>query len=65
MRRRAVVGLTGGLFAAGVVVGVVAGRRGIPQEQVPRWLLGAATRRVLRVVRALAALLDDEEPAPR
>jgi hypothetical protein len=64
MRWRTVFGVTAGLFAAGVAVGYVAHKRGIPQDQVPRWLLKEVTRKALRVVDAVQDLLPDQQPIP-
>jgi hypothetical protein len=55
---------TVGLFGAGVAVGYVANKRGIPQEKVPRWLLKEATRQVLHAYDALQDLRPDSEPVP-
>jgi hypothetical protein len=61
--------VTVGLFGAGVAVGYVAHKRGVPQEQVPRWLLKEATRKVLRVYDALqdarSEPAPEETPGPR
>lgn len=64
MRLRTVVGITAGLFVAGVAVGYVANKRGIPQDQVGRWLLKETTRKVLHVVDAVHDLLPDSAPVP-
>jgi len=64
MRFRTVLAITGGLFVAGVAVGYAANRRGIPREQVPRWVLKEATRAVLRVVDAVHDTLPDAPPVP-
>lgn len=64
MRWQWVAGATVGLFAAGVTVGYVANKKGIPQDQVPRWLLKTATRRALHAIDALQELLPDQEPVP-
>ena len=64
MRLRTVVGITAGLFVAGVAVGYVANKRGIPQDQVGRWLVKETTRKVLHVVDAVHDLLPDSVPVP-
>ena len=64
MRLRTALAITGGLFAAGVAVGYVATKRGIPQDQVPRWLLKGVTRRVLHAIDAVHDLLPDQPPVP-
>lgn len=58
------LGVTVGLFAAGVAVGYVANKRGIPKDQVGRWLLKEATRGVLRGVDALRELAPDGDAVP-
>ncbi|MBA2320557.1 MAG: hypothetical protein H0V89_05315 [Deltaproteobacteria bacterium] len=62
MSWRAAAGLTVGLFAAGIAVGYVANKRGIPQDQIHRWFVKRATRRVLHAVDAIRELLPDAEP---
>jgi hypothetical protein len=64
MRLRTVLGITGGLFVAGVAVGYVANKRGIPQDQVPRWLVKETTRKVLHLIDAVQDLLPDQPPVP-
>lgn len=64
MRLRTVFGITAGLFAAGVAVGYVANKRGIPQDQVGRWLVKETTRKVLHVIDAVQELLPDQAPVP-
>ena len=56
-------GLTLGLFGAGVAVGYAAQQRGIPQDQISRWLLKGVTRRALVVADALYDALPDDENA--
>ncbi len=51
-----------GLFGAGVAVGYAAQKRGIPQDQIGRWLLKGATRRVLRLKDAVRDALPDGPP---
>lgn len=58
------LGLTAGMFAAGVAVGYVANKRGIPQDDVPRWLAKGATRRLLRGYDALRDALPDTDGTP-
>jgi hypothetical protein len=58
------IGITAGLFAAGVAVGYVANKRGIPQEAVPRWLAKGITRRALHALDAVRDLLPDSEAVP-
>jgi hypothetical protein len=58
------LGVTVGLFGAGVAVGYVAHNRGIPQDQLPRWLLKEATRKALHAIDAIRDLLPDAEPVP-
>ena len=64
MRWRTAFGITTGLFVAGVAVGYVANKRGIPQNQVPRWLVKETTRRVLHLVDAVRDLTPDQPPVP-
>ncbi len=64
MKWKWAVGATVGLFAAGVAVGYVANQRGIPQDQIPRWLLKGATRRALRALDLARDLLPDADPVP-
>ena len=64
MQWRWVAGTTVGLFAAGVAVGYVAHKQGIPQDQVPRWVLKGVTRRVLHAIDAVQELLPDQPPVP-
>jgi hypothetical protein len=45
-------------------VGYVAHKRGIPQDQVPRWLLKEATRKALHAIDAVRELVPDAEPVP-
>jgi hypothetical protein len=52
---RFVVVTTVGLFAAGVAVGYLANKRGIPQAEIPRWLAKGLTRRALRILDAVRA----------
>ncbi len=64
MRWRTAFGITTGLFVAGVAVGYVANKRGIPQHEVPRWLLKEATRKVLHAMDAVRELTPDQVPVP-
>lgn len=61
---RFALGATAGLFAAGVAVGYMANKRGIPQEQVPRWLVKGLTRRALHALDAVRELLPDDDGVP-
>ena len=54
--------VTLGLFGAGVAVGYAAQKRGIPQDQIGRWVLKGVTRRVLRLTDAVRDVLPDEPP---
>ncbi len=54
--------VTVGLFGAGVAVGYAAQKRGIPQDQIGRWLLKGATRRALRLSDAIRDALPDDDP---
>ena len=58
------IGITTGMFAAGIAVGYVANQRGIPQDQVPRWLVKGVTKRLLRGYDALRDLLPDGDAVP-
>ncbi|MFZ5479267.1 MAG: hypothetical protein ACOZNI_21055 [Myxococcota bacterium] len=58
------VGITAGLFGAGVAVGYVAHKRGIPQDEIGRWLVKGATRRALRLYDSVRDVLPDEAPVP-
>lgn len=62
MTWKTAAGITLGLFGAGVAVGYAAQKRGIPQDQVGRWLLKEGIRRVLRVTDAARDLLPDDPP---
>lgn len=53
------VGVTVGLFVAGVAVGFVANKRGIPQDQIGRWFVKGVTRRALHVVDAVRDRLPE------
>lgn len=64
MRWRTLAGITAGLFVAGVAVGYAAHKRGIPQDQVPRWVLKGVTRRALHVIDAVHDLFPDQAPVP-
>lgn len=55
-------GVTIGLFGAGIVVGYEAQRRGIPQDQIGRWLVKGVTRRALWLIDAAKEALPDEPP---
>ena len=67
--------VTLGLFGAGVAVGIAAQKRGIPQDQIGRWVLKGITRQALRLGDAVRDVLPDDppkrladaiaEPAPR
>ncbi|MES2642468.1 MAG: hypothetical protein V4850_23495 [Myxococcota bacterium] len=54
--------VTVGLFGAGVAVGYVAQKRGIPQDQVGRWLVKGVVRRALRASDALREIVPDQKP---
>ena len=58
------LGITGGLFATGIAVGYAANKRGIPQDQVARWAVKGATRRVLHAWDVIRELLPDQQPIP-
>lgn len=60
MKWRWVLASTAGLFGAGVAAGVAAQKRGIPQDQVPRWLAKELLRRGLRVADAVRDELPGE-----
>lgn len=62
MSMKVAVGVTLGLFGAGVAVGYAAQKRGIPQDKVPRWLVKESLRRVLRVTDAVRAALPADTP---
>lgn len=55
-------GVTLTLFGAGVAVGYAAQKRGIPQDQIGRWVLKETTRRVLRLTDAVRDVLPAEPP---
>jgi hypothetical protein len=59
-----VLGITAGLFGAGVAVGYVAQKKGVPQDQVGRWLVKGVTRRALHLVDAVRDALPDDEAQP-
>lgn len=59
-----VAGITVGLFGAGVAVGYVAQKRGIPQDQVGRWLVKGAVRRVLVASDAVRDAIPNQRPVP-
>lgn len=61
---RLALGITVGLFAAGVAVGYVANKRGVPKDQVGRWLLKESTRAVLRGMDAVRELVPDGRGVP-
>jgi hypothetical protein len=63
MKWRVAAGITVGLFAAGVAVGYAAEKRGIPRDQVGRWALKEATRKVLHAYDRVRDLLPDPEVA--
>ena len=62
MNWKVAVGVTGVLFGAGVAVGYAAQKRGIPQDQIGRWVLKGATRRALRLADAVRDVLPNEPP---
>jgi hypothetical protein len=61
IRWKAAAAVTVGLFGAGIAVGYVAHRRGVPQDQVGRWLLKEATRKALHAYDAARDWLPDGE----
>lgn len=50
------------LFGAGVAVGYAAQKRGIPQNQIGRWVLKGVTRRVLLLADSVQEVLPAESP---
>ena len=62
MNWKVVAGVTLGLFGAGIAVGYAAQKKGIPRDQIGRWLVKGATRRVLRLTDAVQGSLPDEPP---
>ena len=54
--------VTLGLFGAGVAVGYAAQKRGVPQDQIGRWVLKGVTRRVLKLTDAVRDVLPDDPP---
>lgn len=54
--------VTLGLFGAGVAVGYAAQKKGIPQDQIGRWVLKGVTRRVLLLTDAVRDVLPDDPP---
>lgn len=56
--------VTIGLFGAGIAVGYAAQKRGIPQDQIGRWLLKGITRRGLWLIDAVGDALPDDPPQP-
>lgn len=54
--------VTVGLFGAGIAVGYAAQKRGIPQDQIGRWVLKGVTRRVLALSDALREAMPDDAP---
>lgn len=54
--------VTLGLFGAGVAVGYAAQKKGIPQDQIGRWLLKGVTRRVMLLTDAVRDALPDDPP---
>lgn len=39
-----------GVFGAGIALGALAARRGVPRDQIPRWLALGVTRVAVRAV---------------
>lgn len=62
MNWKLVGGVTAGLFGAGIAVGYAAQKRGIPQDQVARWLLKGVVRRALRMGDIARDMLPSTEP---
>lgn len=62
MSWKVAAGVTGVLFGAGVAVGYAAQKKGIPQDQIGRWLLKGATRRALRLTDAVREVLPSDLP---
>ena len=62
MKWKLAAGVTVGLFAAGVALGAAAQKRGIPKDQIGRWILKGATRRVVRLTDSVRELLPDDPP---
>lgn len=54
--------VTLGLFGAGVAVGYAAQKKGIPQDQIGRWVLKGVTRRVILLTDAVRDVLPDDPP---
>ena len=63
MNWKIAAGVTVGLFGAGVALGIAAEKKGIPQDQIGRWLLKGVTRRVLRLSDAVRDVLPDDPPS--
>jgi hypothetical protein len=63
MRWRTAVGITVGLFAAGVALGYVAQKRGVPRDQIGRWAVKEATRKALQACDVVRDLLPDDRSA--
>jgi hypothetical protein len=62
MNWKVAAGVTLGLFGAGVTVGCLAQKKGIPRDQIGRWVLKGATRRILRLTDAVRDVLPNDPP---
>ena len=62
MNWKVAAGVTLGLFGAGVAVGYAAQKKGIPQDQIGRWLLKGVTRRMMLLTDTVRDALPDAPP---
>ena len=64
MRWRLILGATGALFTAGVYVGYVANKNGIPKNEIPRWMLKSATRKTMDFYDKVADAMPHDRAQP-
>ncbi len=64
MSWRILLGGTAALFGVGVGVGYLAQQRGVPRDQVGRFVLKESLRAGLRVYDQVRDLVPDDEPVP-
>lgn len=55
------IGVPVGVFGIGTLVGFAAAKRGIPPEEISRWLLKETTRKALNAYDEIVDVLPDQE----
>jgi hypothetical protein len=64
MRLAWLIGIPVAIFGVGSVVGYAASKRGVPPDEIGRWLLKESTRKGLRAYDQVLEALPDQDPIP-